>query len=425
MTLPWQPATVFAPALSARIRQRAIFECCKWDPQVEDVCTLAPYPLVLRRGAWDELVCLAEELAAEAMAAETELAEKPSLHRELGFDGPVRRALRAAARTGVSRGAARLMRFDFHYTEEGWRISEVNSDVPGGINEAAGLSRLVASHVTGHVTVGDPARCLAEAIRATQGAGATVALVHATAYSDDRQVMVFLGRELEQRGLRPVLASPGHLRWHQGRAELASDWFRGAIDFVFRFFPAEWLPNLPRACGWKHFFAGGRTPLCNPATALLTQTKRFPLVWPRLKSALPTWARLLPETRDPREVAWCNHPDWVLKPACGRVGELIGLWGVTTERDWRIIWKNVRRWPERWVAQRRFDALPMTVGEDAVYPCVGVFTLDGRVAGAYGRAAHAPLIDHRAHEVVVLVEPNKPSPEPAAAESAHEPIGTF
>ena len=36
----------------------------------------------------------------------------------------------------------RLMRFDFHPTENGWVLSEVNSDVPAGMAEGSVLSEL-------------------------------------------------------------------------------------------------------------------------------------------------------------------------------------------------------------------------------------------------------------------------------------------
>jgi hypothetical protein len=57
VTLPWRVAPAIAPDRFAGVRRQAIFECCKWDPQVEDVATLAPYPLVLRRETWTELTC--------------------------------------------------------------------------------------------------------------------------------------------------------------------------------------------------------------------------------------------------------------------------------------------------------------------------------------------------------------------------------
>jgi glutathionylspermidine synthase len=403
VTAPWRTVPALEPARFAAVRRQAIFDCCKWDPQVEDVATLAPYPLLLARSAWTELAAAAEALAAETQAAEAELVERPELHRELSLPRPLRQALRGAARRGASRGAARVLRFDFHWTTEGWRISEVNSDVPGGFNEASGFARLMASHFPGTMLPGDPAAQLADAVAAAVPAGSAVALVHATAYSDDRQVMVYLAREIEARGLRPVLTGPDHLRWAGGRVEVAGAAFSGPVAFLLRFFPAEWLPNLSRACGWQHFLAGSTIPISNPACALLTQSKRLPLLWDRLTTRLPTWRRLLPETRDPREVYRREDGDWVLKPVLGRVGDLVGVAGATEEKEWKRIRRGARWSPRHWVAQRRFIAVPFAAPEGDVYPCIGVYTIDGRAAGAYGRAARRPRIDHLAQDIAVLI----------------------
>jgi glutathionylspermidine synthase len=401
LTLPWVETAPVGPAEHARLRRRAIFECCKWDPQVEDVSTVAPFPLMLRREAWDEVARLSEALAAEAAAAEEELARRPELHRELGLPRAVRRALKAIRREGATPGIARVLRFDFHWTTEGWRISEANTDVPGGFNEASGFARLMAPLFPGSEPSGDPAGSLADAVAAGTRPNGAVALVHATAYTDDRQVMVFLARELEARGRRALLAAPDHLRWRDGRAWIGNE----ELDALIRFFPAEWLPNLPRSSGWKHFFRGGRTPVNNPASALLPQSKRFPLVWDRLETPLPAWRRLLPETRDPREVPWKKDGGWVLKPALGRVGDGIGLAGVTPEKEWKQIRRELRFGGRWWAAQRRFDAVPMNVEGEPFYPCVGVYTIDGRAAGGYGRVARRPIVNHLAQDVAVLVEP--------------------
>lgn len=402
MTLPWSPAEPLAERSFAGVRRRAIFECCKWDPQLEDVAAIAPYPLLLRDEAWRELASAAERLAAETLAAEAELLERPELHARLGLPRTVRAPLAGSRRLGASIGTARLIRFDFHFTTDGWRISEANSDVPGGLNEASGFARLFMDHYPGAIGVGDPVSRYADALLSAVGQEARVALVHATAYTDDRQVMIYLARALEARGARAVLASPAQLRWRDGRASLACDWASGEADALVRFFPGEWLPDLPRPTGWPHFFAGARTPISNPAGALLTQSKRFPLVWDELRTALPTWRALLPETRDPRECDWRAIDEWVLKPALGRVGEDVGLRGVVADREWRALARNARWRPGRWVAQRRFDAVPLEIGERRGYPCVGVFTIDGRAAGAYGRLAGRPLIDWRAQDMAVL-----------------------
>jgi hypothetical protein len=75
------------------VRRRAVLEGCKWDPQVGDVATLAPFPLVMKSSLWDVLAAQAEKLAAEATAAEIEILQRPELLKVLGLP----RALRQQA----------------------------------------------------------------------------------------------------------------------------------------------------------------------------------------------------------------------------------------------------------------------------------------------------------------------------------------
>lgn len=403
MTTPWLPVDPLEPSAFAELRRRAIFDCCKWDPQVGDVCAIARAPIVLRKDAWKDVARLAEALARETIAAERELVERPDLHRRLGLPRSIRRALRGIATAAVPAEAARIVRFDFHFTTGGWRISEANCDVPGGLNEASGLPGLIRSHYAWATPVGDPADAYARAVHQSARAGTAVALVHATAYSDDQQLMRFIAQRLEAFGIHAHLASPAHLRWHRGLAELHTAWFTGPLACVVRFFPGDWLGNLPRQSGWPFFFAGSRTPLSNPATAILAQTKRFPLVWAAMRTPLPTWRALLPETRDPRGVPWRKSDEWVLKPALGRVGEGVGMRDSLTVQEMRRICRSARLWPGSWVAQRRFEVVPIEMAGARVYPCLGVYTVDGRVAGAYGRLAPVPLVDARAADAAVLV----------------------
>jgi glutathionylspermidine synthase len=399
---PFRAVEPFPAAVAALIRRRAIFECCKWDPQVEDVATIADAPIVLRAADWRELATSAERLAGEVVAAEEELRHRPELHRTIGLPWTLRRLFSRPPRH-APRAAPRFIRFDFHHTDEGWRISEANTDVPGGLNEASGLPRLVAPHVPDAQSSGDVAGCYAEAALASLPTRAHIALMHATAYSDDRQVMAYLAGCLQQRGARVSLVSPSHLRWRDGRAALDTAWSSDPVDAVLRFYPAEWMYNLPRACGWPAYFESTSTPVSNPASALLTQTKRFPLTWDALRTPLPAWRALLPETRDPREVRWEGSDEWVLKPALGRVGEDVMIAGVTPSHDATRIAREVRRHPSHWIAQRRFVATPMRVGNTDRYPSIGVYTVSGRVAGAYGRMAGKPLIDARARDAAVLI----------------------
>jgi glutathionylspermidine synthase len=401
-TTPWLPVEPLPAVDASSIRRRAIFECCKWDPQVGDVSTIADVPIVLAAEDWQELVQTATLLAAEVAAAERELRHRPDLHELLGLPRTIRRVLRRASEQEPAPGA-RFIRFDFHHTETGWRISEANTDVPGGLNEASGLPRLIAPHVPGTRAAGDVAAYYAAGVLATLPEGAHVALAHATAYADDRQVMTYLAQRFEARGARVSLVSPAHLRWREGRAAVETAWESGPLDAVVRFYPAEWMDNLPDGCGWTSFFECTSTPVSNPGTALLTQSKRFPLAWDHLHTPMPTWRARLPETRDPRDVRWQGNDGWVLKPALGRVGEDVGIAGVTPPAEWARIARDARRHPSYWVAQRRFAATPLRIGETDRYPGVGVYTVDGRVAGAYGRIAERPLIDARARDAAVLI----------------------
>jgi glutathionylspermidine synthase len=384
------------------VRRRAIFDCCKWDPQVGDTPSLAPFPLVLEPREWRGLADAAEALARETIAAEEELLRRPELHGRLGLPRNVRRRLAETPRLGATAGAARVLRFDFHPTADGWRVSEVNSDVPGGFIEAGGIARLVAARYPGFRPAGDPAGALADAVARAAPAGRLVCLVHATAYTDDRQVMAYLARRIEERGRRTWLGSPAHLRWEDGRARVACDWLQAPVDLLLRFFPSEWLPETPRACGWPHFFRGGRTPVGNPAHAILTQSKRLPLLWDELGTRVDAWRALLPETRSPRDAPSPNGA-WIVKPALGRVGDSIGIAGVAEPKDLRAAERDARRRPGHWVAQRRFESVPVATDAGAVHACVGVFTVDGRAAGAYGRVAPRALIDWRAQDAAVLV----------------------
>jgi hypothetical protein len=402
VTSPWVPVQPLDDAAFATVRRRAIFDCHKWDPQVGDVSTIARHPLVVTRAAWDDVASMAKALAAETLAAEAELVSRPELHSTLGLPGAVRQALKRAARCGAAVGAARIMRFDFHFTGDGWRLSEVNCDVPGGMNEASGFPALMSSHYPWADPVGDPVAAYVETLARHAGPDGTVAFVHATSYSDDLQMMSFVAKRLQSAGPSVHLASPSHLRWQDDRARLDAAWWQGPLDLIVRFFPAEWLGGLSRGTDWPRLFAGSRTPLSNPATALLTQSKRFPLVWDRLRTPLTAWRALLPETRDPRDAPWLASDDWLVKPALGRVGEGIGMRDLIDRKQMRQIERSARWWPSAWVAQRRFHPLAVQVGANRLFPCLGVYTLDDQVVGAYGRLAHLPLIDARASDAAVL-----------------------
>jgi glutathionylspermidine synthase len=379
-----------------------MFDCFKWDMQSEDHSVLADFPLILEEDAWNVIATQAERLTVETLAAERELVERPDLHRRLGLSRKLRNALKQHAPNNVPVGCARVMRFDFHWTADEWRISEVNSDVPGGFIEASGFAEMMSEYYSAYAPPPNPASAYADAIAATAGNEATIGLVHATANSDDAQVMHYLAQGLQRKGLRTVVIGPSHLKWVSGFARIASSFAATTPAVLVRFFPAEWLPNLASEATWKPWFCGGKTAMSNPGCAILTQSKRFPLVWGELNAPLATWRSLLPETKCPREVPTLSS-EWVLKPILGRVGQDVGIAGVTEARALAEIIKNVKRDPDLWIAQRRFETTALQTHAGPREVCLGVFTVDGRAAGVYGRIATNRLIDQDAQDIAVLI----------------------
>jgi glutathionylspermidine synthase len=387
------PADIFES-----IRRRMMLEFCKWDTQIGDTATLSSFPLLIGRSTWRQLTRLAESATAELLAAERELLTRPDLHRELGLPRAIRRMLGRGLLP--SPAAVRVMRFDFHPTPQGWSVSEVNSDVPGGFTESSSFTSLMSEHCSA-LPAGVPAAPWADAVAR---AGRTAALVYAPGYLEDMQIMVYLSDLLTERGVAAHLAKPQQLEFVDGGACLRSATYDGPVDAIVRFFQAEWLANLKNRRNWEPLFVGGRTPIANPATAILTETKRLPLVMDRLKAPMTVWRTLLPETRDPRDAPWKKDDRWIVKTALCNTGDTVGMRGQVRPREWRRMRREIFFGPGGWIAQRRFEASPIDSPAGEIYPCLGVYTVDGAAAGIYGGYSTKPLIDYAAVDAAVLVE---------------------
>jgi len=386
------------------VRRRALLEGCKWDPQVGDTDTLAPFPLVMKSSVWQKLAAQAEQLTAEAIAAETEILRRPELLEQLGFPAALRRVL--AEDSPLTPAAGRVMRFDFHPTTEGWRISEANSDVPGGFTEASHFTALMAEHFPRLRPAGNPAEFWSNALAVAAGPGGVAALLSAPGFMEDHQVLAFLAARLRERGCHPHPAKPEQIVWRDGLASLDNACHRGPVNVIVKFYQAEWLARLPRGCGWRHFFRGGKTPVANPAAAVISESKRFPLVWNKLAVRLPTWRALLPETRDPRNAPWYRDADWLLKTAMCNNGDTVSIRDLMRPREWLRTRVAVALSSGGWVAQRRFESVPVATPSGPRHVCVGIYTVNGKSAGAYARLAVKPVVDFAAVDVALLLENN-------------------
>jgi glutathionylspermidine synthase len=357
--------------------------------------------LVLNREHWAAVASIARRLTQEALSLERELVARFKLHPELGLSRHICTILRDIPENPDGR-STRIIRFDFHYCSDGWRVSEVNSDVPGGFIESSGLTQYFAKHYPGLQPLGNPGSEYAKAIASLAGSGSRIALVHATAYSDDRQVMEYIARELRAQNLSATVVSPGHIRFENDRARIESRFASGSVDALIRFFPAEWLPRLGRRSRWSGFFFNRFTGLSNPGTAVVLQSKRVPLLWDDMTTTVDTWRSCMPESRDPGAIPFDERDQWVFKPTLGRVGEGVAMSGVTKAGDFDRVFHLARKHPIDWIAQRRFSCVPIETPDGLRYPCLGVFTVDGQPAGCYGRVSVTPLTDADSQDVAVL-----------------------
>lgn len=384
-----------AAASFARLRRRMQLDCCKWDSQLGDLCTLGDFALVIRGQCWANLSRWAERLAGETLAAEEEIAARPALWPLLGMPWRLARVMRGHPLTP---GGVRAMRFDFHPTSNGWRVSEVNSDVPGGYTESSSLPALMAEEMGCNLRpLGNPAETWADGMVRACSNG-RVALTCATGLMDDMQIVACLARMLEARGCRATVVSLPQIVWEGGRARLGGK----LLDGIFRFYQAEWMAEMPRRSGWANYFAGASTPVSNAAICVFSESKGFPLLWDRLGCSLETWRELLPETRALRDVGGGRDESWVLKEKYSNNGESVGIRSETGEGAWRKIRRHAFWFGNSWVAQERFETQTIDTPAGPMRPCLGVYVIDGRVAGVYGRLSRRQIVDCRALDVAVL-----------------------
>ena len=386
-------------------RYNVIFKAYKWDPQVEDNNTVSKHILLIDDKTVDQLKSWAEQLSSETMLMEEELLKNLSLAKELGLPGKIRKTLYYATNYDRNRNV-RLMRFDFHPTRIGWAISEVNSDVPGGFAEASVLPEIANAYFDGYAPAESFSDAMVEAFKRKTKPSANIAFIHATSYADDRQVMQFLGDRFIENGMNTIFAAPDHIKWVDKKAFCIVGGNECNIDGIIRFFPLEWFVTLPKTSKWKGYY-DCETLSCNHPAAILTQSKRLPLIWDKLDVKIPAWKELLPETKSPKTV---NPKDagWIYKPALGRVGEGISIKEAISSKELSMIEKAVRRNSKDWVSQRMFESAPIKSANGENYHlCLGVFTIDGKFAGFYGRISLRPRIDSNAEDVPVLISKEK------------------
>ncbi len=407
-------------------RLTLLFDCYKWDPQFLDHNTVAKYALVLTQEEHKELAALTEKLDAETRAAEVFLNNHAEYIKPLALPKSVKKEIVKMQNYEPDKHV-RLMRYDFHPTVEGkWAVSEVNSDVPGGFAESSFMPRAaiqLLSESSGVSPEGmerpdeklgfcDSAKVMVEAIAGKVKKGGRIMMVHCTCYSDDRQVMQFLGDRLEEAGFKVLYGAADHLHFMDHQAVSILDNNEGPVDAIFRFTPLEWLTEI-KPKRWQGYF-DTTTTSCNHPVAMYAQTKRFPLVWKALEQngiSVDTWRELLPDTLEVKDAK--GKEGYIYKPACGRVGEKISIEEACVGTEYKDILKEVKHHPKRFLAQKKFISLPLKGPEGEEYHvCLGSYCVDGKHAGYYARISETPRIDSNAADIPVLIGGAGPAESP-------------
>jgi glutathionylspermidine synthase len=357
----------------------------------------------MRRSNWLHLAELAERLSKEAFEAELELASRPEMLASLGMPRKLRRALNSSE--PLTPAAGRIIRFDFHPTTDGWRISEANSDVPGGYTEASFFTQRMAEAFPSWRPAGNPGSVWSAALAEHATNSGVIALLSAPGFMEDHQVLAYLAKELNVLGCRTILAKPEQIKWQKGRSRLETKAYTGALDVLVRFYQSEWLARLGPNVSWQSFFRGGKTPVANPGLAALVESKRFPLVWNNLKSQVPTWRALLPATYDPRQLPRKTDFDsFVLKAAYCNTGDAVFTRDRSQPLDWFLTLSAAKVFPGRWVWQKKFESIPILTPHGPRHVCIGVYTVNGNACGAYARLSPQPVINYSAIDAALLIE---------------------
>lgn len=386
-------------------RLTLMFDCYKWDPQFLDHNTVAKYALVLSMDEYKELKKLTEDLDVETRAAEEFLNQHLEYTKPLELPKKFSKEIISMKNYEPNRHV-RLMRYDFHPVEgDKWAISEVNSDVPGGFAEASLMPKAAMDYVEEkgfwYKNFGE---VMVKAISEKVVENGRIMMVHCTSYSDDRQVMQFLGDQLKQKGYQIIYAAADHLRFKDHQAISILDGNEGPVDGIIRFSPLEWISEM-KPKHWQGYF-DTITASCNHPVAIFAQTKRFPFVWDSLEAngiSMSNWRELLPETLDVKAAK--GKEGFIYKPVYGRVGEKISIKEACNEDEYKLIMKDVKLHPKKYLAQKRFCSRPLKgiYGEE-YHVCLGSYTVDGEHAGFYARISETPRIDSNAADIPVLIE---------------------
>jgi hypothetical protein len=379
------------------------FAHCKWDVYHRGRHDLLPDAIILSRAEHQQLIESARECWLALRELETAVLAEPEALRAIGIAEPLMPIV-----AGPQAQSPRLSRCDFHLAVGGrWVITEFNEDGPGGFAESHGLNAVLSGgfgeRFEGLDFAGDIRQAILEAFAPFEHIG----LVYASAYSVDLQQVALIADWLRAAGKQATIGSPANLQLRHGQAELLGE----PIDALFRYYPGEWIAELPNLDDWTE--AGSVLPMLNNLAALAAQSKRFYAAseahgLPLAASAQQTLERHLPQSRylspDLREQLIEQRTDWVLKGAFGRMGDTVRLGIGASPEQWTGLIDQALRSDQPYAVQQRFDPVPLWFSDGLAYATIGLYLLDGQFAGYYSRVSPYPVINYDSQHVATLVE---------------------
>ena len=112
----------------------------------------------------------------------------------------------------------------------------------------------------------------------------------------------------------------------------------------------------------------------------------------------------MPECRDPATLDLRDWDDWVIKAAYSNTGDQVFFCDRLAPQVREALTRKELPSPRQWVAQRRFETLGLESRRGTVYPCVGVFVVNGCSAGAYVRLSADRIITGAALEAPLFIQ---------------------
>ena len=397
MAWPMEPDEVM------RVLRAIQFRYFKWDIFHRGDTSIMPDALVLSPQEHQMLVDTAQSVWAALREVEDAVRKDVELLEAVAVPETLRQAI-----VEQRPHNPRVTRCDFHLTEKGrWVISEFNDDVPSGFGEAVGLAqelpRQFSDRFQGLRFAGDLQGAIVDSLSEWKSIG----FIHATGYSEDLQHVALVEEWLRQAGHDTAIGSPANMHVEEGQAFV----FDSPVDAIFRYYPGEWLAELPNVGDWTE--AAQFLPVMNPLSALASQSKRFYAVWNEhdielsqatrslLEKYLPPSVYLTSLTR--REVLK-NPKRWVLKGSFGRMGKTVRIGPLMPKPKWEKAVREAFDAPQIVAAQKRFDTAPLWTSKGMGYATVGVYLVDGQFAGYFSRIDKGPLIHYDSFHVPTLVE---------------------